>query len=90
MNDQADAYIIDDLRDPDNRNWVYFTDTVMGGVSKGNLEFRQDKDVSYYRLTGFVSKVNVEIPATLIPAPTFKFCSIPTPPSTISAPLSLS
>ena len=56
MNDQADAYIIDDLSSPNDRNWVYFTDTVMGGVSKGNLEYRQDKDLSYYRLTGFVSK----------------------------------
>ena len=58
MTDQADAYIIDDLSNPDDRNWVYFTDTVMGGVSKGNLEFHQDKDMSYYRLTGFVSKEN--------------------------------
>ena len=58
MNDQTDAYIIDDLSNPNDRNWVYFTDTVMGGVSKGNLEYRQDKDLSYYRLTGFVSKEN--------------------------------
>ena len=58
MTDQADAYIIDDLINPNERNWVYFTDTVMGGVSKGNLEFRQDKNESYYRLTGFVSKEN--------------------------------
>ena len=58
MTDQADAYIIDDLSNPNERNWVYFTDTVMGGVSKGNLEFRQDKNESYYRLTGFVSKEN--------------------------------
>ena len=55
MTDQVGAYIIDDLSNPNERNWVYFTDTVMGGVSKGNLEFRQDKDESYYRLTGFVS-----------------------------------
>ena len=39
MTDQAGAYIIDDLSNPNERNWVYFTDTVMGGVSKGNLEF---------------------------------------------------
>ena len=58
MTDQADAYIIDDLSNPNERNWVYFTDTVMGGVSKGNLEFRKDKNESYYRLTGFVSKEN--------------------------------
>ena len=58
MNDQTDAFIIDDLSNPNDRNWVYFTDTVMGGVSKGNLEFRQDKDLNYYRLTGFVSKEN--------------------------------
>jgi len=58
MTDQADAYIIDDLSNPNERNWVYFTDTVMGGVSKGNLEFHQDKNESYYRLTGFVSKEN--------------------------------
>ena len=41
MTDSAGAYIIDDLRNPNDRNWVYFTDTVMGGVSKGKLEFRQ-------------------------------------------------
>ena len=35
MTDSAGAYIIDDLRNPNDRNWVYFTDTVMGGVSKG-------------------------------------------------------
>ena len=58
MTDSAGAYIIDDLRNPNDRNWVYFTDTVMGGVSKGKLEFRQDKDESYYRLTGFVNKDN--------------------------------
>ena len=58
MNDQADAYIIDDLSNPNDRNWVYFTDTVMGGVSKGNLEYLQDKDLNYYRLAGFVSKEN--------------------------------
>ena len=58
MTDQAGAYIIDDLSNPNERNWVYFTDTVMGGVSKGNLEFREGKDESYYRLTGFVSKEN--------------------------------
>jgi hypothetical protein len=58
MTDQAGAYIIDDLSNPNERNWVYFTDTVMGGVSKGNLEFREDKDESYYRLTGFVSEEN--------------------------------
>lgn len=58
MTDQAGAYIIDDLSNPNERNWVYFTDTVMGGVSKGNLEFREGKDESYYRLTGFVSEEN--------------------------------
>ena len=47
MTDSAGAYIIDDLRNPNDRNWVYFTDTVMGGVSKGKLEFRQDKDESH-------------------------------------------
>ena len=55
MTDSAGAYIIDDLRNPNDRNWVYFTDTVMGGVSQGKLEFHQDKDESYYRLTGFVN-----------------------------------
>ena len=58
MTDQAGAYIIDDLSNPNERNWVYFTDTVMGGVSKGNLEFREGKEESYYRLTGFVSEEN--------------------------------
>ena len=58
ITDQAGAYIIDDLSNPNERNWVYFTDTVMGGVSKGNLEFREGKDESYYRLTGFVSEEN--------------------------------
>ena len=49
MTDSAGAYIIDDLRNPNDRNWVYFTDTVLGGVSQGKLEFHQDKDESYYR-----------------------------------------
>jgi|TARA_B110000014_G_scaffold260749_1_gene251132 hypothetical protein len=58
MTDHLGAHIIDDLSNPNDRNWVYFTDTVMGGVSKGNLEFKEDKDESYYRLTGFVNTDN--------------------------------
>ena len=31
--------IIDNLENPDTRQWSYFTDTVMGGVSTGQLQY---------------------------------------------------
>lgn len=38
--------------------WRFFTDTVMGGVSTGQVEFLQENTKTYARLTGTVSTEN--------------------------------
>jgi hypothetical protein len=43
--------------DPASR-WRFFTDTVMGGVSSGELQFGQENDRHWARLTGRVSTAN--------------------------------
>lgn len=43
--------------DPQTR-WRFFADTVMGGVSSGQAEFRQDGTQSFARLSGQVSTAN--------------------------------
>jgi len=41
-----------------NERWRYFADTVMGGVSRGEVEFISGDEESYARLTGNVSTDN--------------------------------
>ena len=37
--------------DPQQR-WIYISDQVMGGVSQGQLQFEQQGDEEYARMTG--------------------------------------
>jgi hypothetical protein len=43
--------------DPQQR-WIYISDQVMGGVSQGQLQFEQQGDEEYARMTGRVSTEN--------------------------------
>jgi hypothetical protein len=38
--------------------WRFFTDTVMGGVSAGNMAFHSEPNQRFARLTGLVSTAN--------------------------------
>ena len=50
--------LIDDFRSKPEQRWRFFADTVMGGVSSGNVEFKTTDGVSFARLTGDVSTAN--------------------------------
>lgn len=43
--------------DPESR-WRFFSDTVMGGVSSGQVQFEHDDDRHWARMTGTVSTAN--------------------------------
>ena len=58
LNTANASMIIDNLENSKNRNWVYFTDTVMGGVSQGKLAFMNENGENFYRMTGNVSTEN--------------------------------
>lgn len=50
----ADELLIDSFKNHPEREWRFFADTVMGGISTGNVVFGS-KDGAYVRLTGNVS-----------------------------------
>ena len=65
----AEKMIIDDMKNqsgaPDeefcesgNAKWCFVTDKVMGGVSNGSLEFKQENETYFYRMTGELSLEN--------------------------------
>ena len=65
----ADKMIIDDMKNqsgvPDeefcesgNAKWCFVTDKVMGGISNGSLEFKQEDETYFYRMTGELSLEN--------------------------------
>ena len=65
----ADKMIVDDMKNqsgiPDeefcesgNAKWCFVTDKVMGGVSEGSLEFKQEEETYFYRMTGTLSLEN--------------------------------
>ena len=53
----GEGVLEDFSRNPDAR-WAYFADTVMGGLSSGGVEFKNDAEGSFARLTGTVSTEN--------------------------------
>ena len=54
----AENLVIDDFeRQPDTR-WRFVADTVMGGVSTGQVSFVSEKGTRYARMTGSVSTEN--------------------------------
>lgn len=50
--------MIEDFSTASNREWRFFTDTVMGGVSSGKAEFLNENGTSFVRLSGDVSTAN--------------------------------
>ena len=50
--------IIDDFTDSPERRWQFYTDQVMGGVSKGEASVRSGSEGPYLRLEGSVSTAN--------------------------------
>ena len=68
-NSMAEKMIIDDMKNqsgvPDeefcesgNAKWCFVTDKVMGGISSGSLEFKQEDETYFYRMTGELSLEN--------------------------------
>lgn len=55
---QADGNLTEDFSESPETRWDYVADTVMGGVSLGQVQFRSDGDVAFARLTGSVSTEN--------------------------------
>ena len=52
------SMLVDDFQSGPEKRWRFFADTVMGGVSSGNVEFATKDGVSFARLTGDVSTAN--------------------------------
>ncbi|WP_217354459.1 MULTISPECIES: CIA30 family protein, partial [unclassified Ruegeria] len=55
---QADGKLTEDFSKSPETRWHYVADTVMGGVSSGQVQFISDGDVAFARLTGTVSTEN--------------------------------
>ncbi len=55
---QADGKITEDFSKSPETRWDYIADTVMGGFSSGQVQFRSEGDVEFARLTGTVSTEN--------------------------------
>lgn len=54
----ADERMIDRFDSDPQTRWRFFADTVMGGVSRGEVQFRTGGGQSYARLSGAVSTAN--------------------------------
>ncbi len=50
--------MIDDFKSNPQAKWRFFADTVMGGVSSGQVEFKEEDSVAFARMTGKVSTAN--------------------------------
>ncbi|MEX0282068.1 MAG: CIA30 family protein [Arenibacterium sp.] len=54
----ADDMVIDDFNNSPDARWRFFADTVMGGVSTGQVSFVSAETSAYARMTGDVSTAN--------------------------------
>ncbi|MBJ6371576.1 CIA30 family protein [Sedimentitalea arenosa] len=54
----AQAAVIDRFDTAPETRWRFFADTVMGGVSSGQVAFRSENGRNYARMTGEVSTAN--------------------------------
>ena len=54
----ADGLVLDRFEIQPDTRWRFFTDTVMGGVSSGQVVFRAEGDLRFARMTGTVSTAN--------------------------------
>ena len=50
--------MFDIFKDDPERHWRFFSDTVMGGVSSGQVHFGRDGDRHWAQMTGTVSTAN--------------------------------
>ena len=50
--------LFEDFKSASNTNWKFISDQVMGGVSFGDFKIISEDDISFLRLTGFVSLEN--------------------------------
>ncbi len=55
---QAEGKLTEDFSKSPETRWDYVADTVMGGVSSGQVQFRSEGNVAFARLTGTVSTEN--------------------------------
>jgi hypothetical protein len=54
----AEDIMIDDFKSQPETRWRFIADTVMGGVSTGNVSFLQENEDTHARMTGNVSTQN--------------------------------
>lgn len=54
----AEKLLIDDFEGQTDIRWHFFADTVMGGISTGNVSFLRDNGIKYARMSGRVSTAN--------------------------------
>lgn len=55
---QADGNLAEDFSKSPKTRWYYVADSVMGGVSSGQVQFSSEGDVAFARLTVTVSTEN--------------------------------
>ena len=56
--DNINTMRIDYLNNEKSKEWVFFTDRVMGGRSSGSLSIKEEEGIKFYRMTGDVSTEN--------------------------------
>ena len=54
----AEDIMIDDFKSQPEKRWRFIADTVMGGISTGNVSFLAENKDTYARMTGNVSTQN--------------------------------
>ena len=54
----SEPFLIDDFQSKPEQHWSFFTDTVMGGVSRGSVKFETENGNAFAKLTGSVSTAN--------------------------------
>ena len=54
----AEKMLIDNFNNANQENWEFISDQVMGGVSFGSYEIFNEGNLSFLKLTGFVSLEN--------------------------------
>ena len=55
---QADDRLIENFSSHPEMRWKFIADTVMGGISSGELKFNSERGEPYARMTGDVSTEN--------------------------------
>ena len=50
--------VFEDFKNNPSERWEFIADTVMGGVSEGEVLFKKEKDIFYAKMIGAVSLEN--------------------------------